>query len=283
MRLELINRSCGCTTAKALTPDVPPNGIGRVEVVVNISPTTQRHRETVTLSTGLAEPKSLRLTLDADAYRRLDVEFLAPTPLPVALGEKALCEFELVAYTPASEPIGSFRATLRPARGDITLSEPRSRSLGEVRELRARGAVQVEAPGDATRFPELQIAAEYGTASAQIQIPVTLRRSVRSSPTTLFVNRQASPEAGTTFEVRADIPVAILRIESSAAGLEVDGASDQAAQVHRLALKTNATFVIGRSERHWLRIHTDHPRQSILQIPVFVFMGSRAPAQHEQP
>ena len=269
MHLTLLQRSCGCTVADVLTESIPPKGVGRVAIKVNIDKTSRNHRESVKFSTGINSPKTILLTIEGSVYEQLSVEF-AEDPVRVTMGESNRCEFVITARHLSSEPRREFTVVLEPSKVPAKLSPPTESEASGIRKVIARGEVDLDVPLVASTAPRYQLRANYGSIQSIQPIPISQRTSISSSPSTVFLRRLPSGESRAEFQIRSGSPIQITNFEFSNSCLQIERASETASTLHKLTLVGTPDPNPKKAKREWVRLTTDHPKYPTVTIPVFI-------------
>lgn len=279
MSLTLQGRSCGCVEYELSRTSIPPGGVASLLVRVHVPYATTTTAASVRFGTGLVSPPTFEAVLQVESVAALE---MVPHELPrlaVRPNGSASFEFDVVATQPAESASGSAVAPLvtsdHPA---LTIDVVGVKRDVDPRRVRTSASYRgVLRPSDEAADPP---GSAVGMEEASLQIVAlgkTIRRPIRwqripyiaVSPAQPFFQISGSGSARRQVVLRGDQQFTISKIECSSPFLKVAHAKSTG----RTALLTFEVTASADADANGVvvvHVHTDDPRQPVVQIPAYV-------------
>jgi hypothetical protein len=276
-KLSIAQRSCGCTRCTIGNAEVAPGEDTRIRVSYDLRSQLERRRETVIITTGLEEYPRFAFTLSVDCYPRLGMVPEKPLVATVSPGGTELIRVGFVSYARDDEEERS-PWVLQATRAGLSVDQGASREediADHVRKTEVQCTLRlacpgVEDPAFGTGDYEADVFVQRGAWALMRRVTWHALKVVDASPGQLFLQagKGAAEEATVRLSAREAFRLEAIEFEKSY--LKCDAPLGETRREHHVRVRLTAPETRSQATKSSIKLRTDHPRQPVVKIPVFI-------------
>jgi hypothetical protein len=274
-RLRMLYNSCGCSACLIERPVLGPGEHTNILLSMTVPYERQERREWAIIGTGLAQHEQIVVALAASFYPRIAIEVDALPEAGLPPGGTHTLHVTTTAYQSVQEKPARVRITCTDERVEVRAAGPpevlrRGQVRREVRrwEVVLHGSSKEEA-GASDELSAGRLVASYGPWQAVHELVWRRRPAITASAARVVLAPGTAGVATAKVELTSEEAFAILRIEASER-LRVRYAAGGRARSHELAIEAEWDPSAGLARKGQVVVHTDHPRQARVELPVYV-------------
>jgi hypothetical protein len=274
--LKAAQRSCGCTRCAIGEAEVAPGGNTTITVSYDLRPQLERRREMVIMTTGLEEYPQFALALTADCYPRLGMVPDKPLVATVSAGASELIPVAFVSYERDDE--GQSPWVLQATGAGLSVEQGASREEETGNHVRKRevqcmlrlACPGVEDPGFGSGDFEGEVVVKRGPWSLKRRVTWHAAKVVEASPGQLFLQAGKGDAEEATVRLSASEVFGLEGIDFERSYLACNASLGERRREHDVRVRLNSAGTRPRATKCSITLRTDHPRQRIVKIPVFI-------------
>ncbi len=274
----LKSRSCNCAEAWIEPSEIPPAGTGVLKVFTNVGNVPEPRQLTLGFSTSLPVPSALQFVMHFEVYPRIE---FSPPKLPIqnlGVGESSEIEFVVRHYQPPDE--AAERLTIQSSvdwlKIDTVSDETLLRPEVRVSTLHCQAHIQgFELVESEPVVHSATILARTARSSADTPLLCRVTNPITSQPPALIVRPVDDETFESKIRLTSDVAFRILSVEGSQDGLGGEfgtpgtSAKNHVGRVYFGADDPGPADAV--PQRLCVTVRTDHPRQSSVEIPVYLY------------
>ncbi len=274
--LKVEKKSCGCSRCEIKQVALGPAEETEITLSFDAGYMRTARRETVEVTTGLAEYPRFVLVLAAEIYPRLAMvpeTRLAVQSLP---HRRETIRTAFVAYEPANDKAAPLRVRVHGGRLALEQTRPwPSRTLGGVRKTSVDCTVSVgssEADIDNLGVERVGgfVEVVHGNRRIKKDVFVLDVSPIAASPRQVFLQAAGHDGADAVVVLKAEEAFCITSITTDNPDVHASASLLKRVRSHEVRIRLSRPDSTGLAGKGQLTIATDHPVQRTVRVPVFV-------------
>lgn len=276
--LTLTDKTCGCTRVRPNFERLEPRASGAITLETDLPASTGRQLQGVVFASSSGRPTKLRLNLDCYRYARLALLPADTAEVRVAPGTTEEFVTRVAAYQPAGEDPLKLLTETRGRGLSSTVRHLQERVLsGGIRETTAEIVTVADCPAMTN---ESDLVPERGTVVVRSGDEEVVRNvlwrpntPIRVVPERLFASANMSKSI---VRLRSKSPFRVASVRSDLPWLRGSALSNESASEQEVHVQASEDGSSEMSRRGVLVIETDHPDQTEVHVPVYMFRTAEA-------